>query len=801
METQVDISKIRWKIASLIFLIFLIFLGSCFEYWNYCNNYNEVELGRNEIENGLKDFVIDGDAMISTSDDPWIAYSSDEEMLVGNVLFVGTVSDKTTAGCMCDSDDWYHQYYSYLHEKNNCIYIEDEMIQNFRFDLVNTENVTVKIDKIIINSKYGWIMNIIRKYGVMLLAVVLYAAMLFSKGKNRFGVKCGLFALSVANYLVLVNDSSVEIVNRGYEQLLFIAVLIIIVSQKYEVCTIIASGVCGASVLELLSCIEFKSGIVSMMSVYNIMIVVGITLLLYLITRRQSVSIIVTQLLMVILGLINYYYYYYRNEPFELADAVMADTALSIIDEYTYEINGLIIYVVLSAVLVTIAVVLNNYRPISKRVKRMAWVYCIGMILGMYTASLDVSFWNMGSSIGKYGYLASFAEYTKRDLIHSRPNGYSLERVSNIISRYDEEESTNSDVTPDIVVIMDEAFCDLPSLYGFETDADCMPFIHSMADNTVSGWTFVSSFGGGTANTEWEFLTGNSMAFSDGASCPYVQYVKKETSSFARNLKDMGYETVAIHPYYGKNYNRDKVYPYMGFDEFINTDDSAGDFWNLRQYSSDMSVVEKLISLNESSHKDGSRFEFVVTMQNHGGYSSEESELDSLIYPVDEDLQYVQLEEYLSLVRYTDEAFQKLIEYYSSQDKPTIVVLFGDHQPGLDAEIYDAMEGDGAPDYKQHMVPFVIWTNYDIEESSGNITSINYLRTKILQIANLPMSNYDRFLIDCEEKYPAVYVYGYQDNEGNIFGMSDDIPDDILSEYKMLEYANLFDKAATKYFE
>lgn len=791
--------KMRWKVTLLIFpFILLVFLCG-FEYRTYCNKYNRVEIGKNEIETGLKDFIVDGGSLISTSSDPWVEYSYDEELLVGNILFVGKVSDKTS-GCVYDADDWFHMYYSYSQGKNNCIYLNDELIQNFRLDLVDTDNTTIEIEKIVINSEYGWIMEIAHKYGVIFFVAALNVVLLFSQNNNKVRLRYVFLLLGVANYLVLVNDSSIEIVNKGYEQLLLAAVSIIIVSQGRAICASIASGMCGVAVLELLSRIEYKSGLVSWISLYNIMIVIGITFLLYIIIRRLNISIIITQLLMVVLGLINYYYYYYRNEPFELSDFVMADTALTIVDEYTYDINYLVIYILLSIVLVGVISAISNYGRVSPKVKRALYVYCFGIFLVTLTISPDVSFWNMDSSVGEYGYLASFVEYTKRDLTHSKPSGYSTEKVKKIVDRYDNEKNEINDNKPNIVVIMDEAFCDLPSLYGFDTNTDCMPFIHSMTDNTVSGWAFVSSFGGGTANTEWEFLTGNSMAFSGGATCPYMQYIKRTTPSLAIDLKNIGYKTTALHPYYGENYNRDKVYPHMGFDEFINIDNSEDDFWNIRQYSSDMSVVNKLISLNESNSVE-SRFEFVVTMQNHGGYSSEKSELNPLIYPTDKALQYVQLEEYLSLVKYTDEAFQKLIEYYSTQEKPTIVVLFGDHQPGLDAEIYDAMKGEDESDYKQYMVPFVIWANYDIEESTGNVISMNYLRTKILQIADLPMSNYDRFLIDCQNKYPVVYLYGYEDAENNYFEMSDMIPYDILSEYKMLEYANLFDKNATKYFE
>ena len=123
---------------------------------------------------------------------------------------------------------------------------------------------------------------------------------------------------------------------------------------------------------------------------------------------------------------------------------------------------------------------------------------------------------------------------------------------------------------PNIIVIMDEAFSDPAVLADFQTNEDYMPFMHSMmagADNTVSGWLNVSVLGGNTANTEFEYLTGNTMAFLPTGSIPYQQYIKAETPSMASHLASLGYKTVAMHPYKATGWDRDKVYPDLGFQE------------------------------------------------------------------------------------------------------------------------------------------------------------------------------------------------------------------------------------------
>ena len=127
--------------------------------------------------------------------------------------------------------------------------------------------------------------------------------------------------------------------------------------------------------------------------------------------------------------------------------------------------------------------------------------------------------------------------------------------------------TNNNEKMPNIIVIMDEAFSDLSVLGDLETNKDYMPFVHSLqngADNTITGYLNVSVCGGNTADTEFEFLTGNTMAFLPAGSIPYQQYIKDTTPSLASYLKGLGYETYAQHPYNASGWNRETVYPLLG---------------------------------------------------------------------------------------------------------------------------------------------------------------------------------------------------------------------------------------------
>lgn len=153
---------------------------------------------------------------------------------------------------------------------------------------------------------------------------------------------------------------------------------------------------------------------------------------------------------------------------------------------------------------------------------------------------------------------------------------------------------------------MNESFSDLNVLGDFTTNEDYMPYLHSLqngAENTVTGYLNVSVCGGNTANTEFEFLTGNSMAFLPQGSIPYQQYITKELPALPAYLASLGYETVATHPYYADGWDRDKVYPLLGFSESIFKDQYWGAGY-VRKYVSDNSCVDKIIELYEKKKRE-----------------------------------------------------------------------------------------------------------------------------------------------------------------------------------------------------
>ena len=397
----------------------------------------------------------------------------------------------------------------------------------------------------------------------------------------------------------------------------------------------------------------------------------------------------------------------------------------------------------------------------------------------------------------------------------SKPGNYSIQKVQEILEPYIEESQKNEageadSVKPNIIVIMNEAFSDPAVLGDFETNVDYMPYIRSMTKNTVGGNLHVSVKGGNTANSEYEFLTGNSMAFLPAGSVPYQQYIRGEMPTVASQLKNMGYETFSIHPYRANGWNRNKVYEYFGFQ----TSYFKESFTNapiIREYTSDLATYQKIVDIYNSKTPGQPMFVFDVTMQNHSSYSKEYDNFTPDVEIPGSNGSAKLLERYLSLIKISDEAFAQLVEYFSVVDEPTVILMFGDHQPAdwVVSPIY-SMNGNYDPDSwsesaERYQVPFILWTNYDIDEaaieqeisydfSKYGTLSVNYLSTILFEAAGLPMSPFQLYMKDIMKDFPIITANMFLDDQGTYFGvnMIQSLPEE-LKDYAILNYNHLFD--------
>lgn len=553
---------------------------------------------------------------------------------------------------------------------------------------------------------------------------------------------------------------------------------------------------------------------------FNILIFELIAWTLYLLIGRMTTALRIELALALAFGLTNHYVMAFRSTPFVPWDLLSVRTAASVAQNYDFTPTPRMIVVTVLFVLLMVAVRVLRKVPRIKLPIRLSSAVLCGLALCLFVNTLQQETFQNKHYL--YPFLFTPAYMTKvngmavtfaMDLAYvavDKPEGYSAEEAQKTLEQYgntdnvfaDDEENTNDSKNrgedannkdlPNIIVIMDEAFSDLAVVGDLETNEDYMPFMHKMqqgADHTITGYAQVSVCGGNTANSEFEFLTGNTMSFLPSGSIPYQQYITKDTPSLASYLASLGYETYAQHPYYASGWNREKVYPLLGFEHLNFIDDYANKTY-VRKYVSDDADMQHIIDTYENKEDGKPAFIFNVTMQNHGGYTDAFSDLSEDVHATNYNSEV--LDRYLSLIRLTDQSLEKLVDYFSNVDEKTVIVFFGDHQPSdtVAAQVQDSMllPGESVPDEqlrKRYQVPYLVWANYDIDGATQQNTSLNYLSAEVLKAAGVPTDAYQNFLLDLQKSYPVMSAAGRTD--------ASDADENMLNTYKKLQYYNLFE--------
>lgn len=545
----------------------------------------------------------------------------------------------------------------------------------------------------------------------------------------------------------------------------------------------------------------------------NILIYTAIMALIFTFTRSLRASAISTVLITYIFNLISFIVNMLRGTPLIPSDFLAVGTAMKVAEQYTFNMQYQII---LGTVLTVFAVVLAFKFPIKMNFKNYK-IICpsagaaVFLAIAIPFSCIDYSRTSMDifdqyHANNTHGVALSFY-VNVRKMNLQKPADYNAAECQEILDApvIDVDKSK----MPNILVVMNESLTDLSQIGDFKTDYEYLPFIKSLKTNTIKGTLLVSPFGGYTCNSEFEFLTGISMSMLPTGSAPYLQFVSKPNPySLVNHLSNLGYETDALHPYYARCWNRDKIYSLMGFNDFISLDNfdkyypqSKWDY--VRCYLSDRTSYNAAISRFENKRGSAPMFLFNITMQNHGGYNYYLGGWENIVHITNMKGDYPQAEQYLSLVRESDKAFKELIEYFKEFDEPTIILLFGDHDPAVEPAFYEELMGGSLSSFNseqmlaRYKVPFVLWANFDIAARDNVEISMNYLQNLLLETAGLPKNGFGTFLDEVKQHYPLMNASGYYDNTG-VWHQSDEPDDELLSKYRRLNYYILTDKKKNK---
>lgn len=541
----------------------------------------------------------------------------------------------------------------------------------------------------------------------------------------------------------------------------------------------------------------------------NIAFYYWLFLFVFFIAGRTSISMAICVSAIAIIGVGNYFVVMFRSNPIVPWDIYSFETAMGVADNYVFSVDWALAEHIAMFILMLIVGVRTNIR-LNKKILRP--ILTVAMCIPAYfyisylwqdnlerNTGLNDTLFNAKYMHSKDGFFVSFI-LDIHFLQIEEPKNYSDEYALSLLNKQKVEKVETPEELPDIIAIMDETFSDPAVLGEFETNKDYMPFVHSIlrgeVANTISGYADVSVLGGNTANSEFEFLTGNSMAFFPNGSVPYLQYIRDGISTIVPQLEEYGYTTYGTHPYRAKGWNREFIYDLMGFDyRYFQGSFPFED--KLRNYVSDEADFKSILEWRNNT--EGPFFMFNVTMQNHSNYGGDFDNFDpQIVAKFKNTYSNKYLNKYLSLMYETDQDVASLLSELSQSDRKTIVVFWGDHQPNdyvvrpiykeygldFDNQTYEQQQ-------QRQKTPFFIWANYDIQEQTNVEISLNYLNILLFETAGLQLDEYQTFRKNLwQGQIPMMNAVGYRNDDGDLVEY-DDAPEEIqnlLNEYQNIQY-------------
>ena len=388
------------------------------------------------------------------------------------------------------------------------------------------------------------------------------------------------------------------------------------------------------------------------------------------------------------------------------------------------------------------------------------------------------------------GFIGGFLYNLKIDPME-KPKGYSEEKIKEITSHYqklaDEKNKTASEEQPNIIYVMSESFSDPSRLNGVEITGDPLADYYVVADQTYSGQMLSQNYGGGTANIEFEALTGFSMGlFNAQLTTPYTMLVPKmnQLPSIVSTLKDQNYHTTAIHPYNTSMYKRKDVYEVLGFDEFISENTMTyTDTIEDNPYISDASAYQEVMDLLKED--DPPQFIHLVTMQTHMPYDGKYQQLEYTA-KTEDNSGISSLENYLQDISYSSQSLKAFTEELKKLSRRTLVVFWGDHLPG----IYSDTIQNSNEKHTLHETQFLMFDSQgELEKTEAPVTSPFYFAADLMNQTNQQTTGFYQLLLALQNELPAFEreLY-YQEGQWHREAQLNKKQAELYQAYEMIQY-------------
>lgn len=549
-------------------------------------------------------------------------------------------------------------------------------------------------------------------------------------------------------------------------------------------------------------------------------------IILFLIIRKLHIAFLINSIIFISFAEINFLKTAIRNEPLFPWDFKILNEAISTALFVKFPVSKEIV-ISLILLLVIFIVMKSLNKKISLKLNINVFIcfalsiitFAIGVLFSktfflsndyLNKHSIEENQWSQIDGYRENGFISSFMMNLAYINV-KKPEDYNKKNIQSIVSQI--KKTDNSNDKPNIILILNESFSDISLMKNVDFKDEIMPTINYLKENYISGYALTPQFGGGTCNSEFEVLTGFTMANLPLGSTPYQQYILKPTPSYVSYLKDIGYSTIAIHSF-GRNFwNRDSVFKNIGFDIFFAEDNFINPEMK-RGYISDLEVSKEIIKQYEENKSTNKPFfNFSITMQNHASYGENNYPAD---YRVNLDTTSVDIATKNSLITYAtgirdaDASLKYLMDYFSKVNEKTVIVFFGDHLAELGDSInsYIKLEYEDAQKSKQENIrrlyspPFVVWNNYNNLHLPSENLSMYQLLPFVTKELNLPKPLFFDYLSEQANYFKGFAQNVYLNNLGNPV---ETISDEAMSYFdiqKLLQYDLMFgNKYANSLFQ
>ena len=550
--------------------------------------------------------------------------------------------------------------------------------------------------------------------------------------------------------------------------------------------------------------------------IYNVIVVLLSYTFLNIFLWQYQINFLILITIFYIISIAMYYIHEFRGTNINISDILSINTAKEVAGGYTYNIRPIFVVTLIMIIAEYILhicyykidvfknynVGINGINNTNIEIYRYGWHEFGQILLFLFLFFLlrDIVSKNKydysllaGEKEGYiYNFFSSFPIFHKKNKdVKNCDAGINIKDLKelkykstfNILDtenaqKYDSFKSDKN--KPHVIIIMNESFGSVNR--RVKTNIPVTPYYDGLND-VIKGDLYVNTFGGGTANTEFEFLTGVSIGDYPYPVMPYNNFVKEDKYSIAKYFKEFGYKTIAMHPYTATNYNRDKVYKRFGFDELLFFDDFK-DKKYVRNFVSDASMYEEVIRRYESVKQSKEKaFIFGITMQNHSGYGEfENQEVVSDIEGVSaEDKK--SLDSYLSLMKISDDAIKILIDYFKKEKEKVVILFFGDHNASFGTDI-NKLVYDKSFIYEctnTYVTPFFIYSNSEQYNKVVDGVSANFLSVELFKAAGLPFDDI-HYLLD--SVYKDYNIYSYHKMKKKSDNKLYDIPYNLLTRFE-----------------